>query len=131
MSINKVILTGRLTRDPEVRTTQSGKSVAMFTVAVDDGWGDNKKAYFPNVVVWGKAADSCGKCLTKGSKVGIVGKLTTRSYDDKDGKKVYVTEVIADMYGGVEFLDSRKDNNGDGYQYKAGSETIADEDIPF
>lgn len=128
MNINKVILTGRLTRDPEVRTTQNGKSVAMFTVAVDDGWGDNKKAYFPNVVVWGKAADSCANCLAKGSKVGIVGKLTTRTYDGNDGKKVYVTEVVADMYGGVEFLDSKKDG---GYQYKAGSETIADEDIPF
>lgn len=106
--MNKVSLIGRLTKDVDLRFTQSGKAVATFSLAIDDGYGENKKTYYPNIVVWGKPAESCGNCIAKGSKVAINGKLTTRSYDGKDGKKVYVTEVVADMYDGVEFLDSKK-----------------------
>jgi single-strand DNA-binding protein len=122
MSINKIVLTGNLTKNPEVKYTQSGKAVAMFSIAVNDGFGDNQKTYYPNIVVWGKTAETVGNNLVKGSKVGVVGKLTTRSYDNSAGQKVYVTEVVADMYGGIEFLGSKKQSQ---------SNPMEDEEIPF
>jgi single-strand DNA-binding protein len=122
MSINKIVLTGNLTKDPDVKYTQSGKAVAMFSIAVNDGFGDNQKTYYPNIVVWGKTAETVGNNLVKGSKVGVVGKLTTRSYDNSAGQKVYVTEVVADMYGGIEFLGSKKQSQ---------SNPMEDEEIPF
>lgn len=122
MSINKIVLTGNLTKNPEVKYTQSGKAVAMFSIAVNDGFGDNQKTYYPNIVVWGKTAETVGNNLVKGSKVGVVGKLTTRSYDNSAGQKVYVTEVVADMYGGIEFLGSKKQSQ---------SNPIEEEEIPF
>ena len=123
MSINKIVLTGNLTKNPEVKYTQSGTAVATFSIAVNDGYGDNQKTYYPNIVVWGKTAETVGNNLVKGSKVGVVGKLTTRSYENKDGKKVYVTEVVADMYNGIEFLGSKK---------QGGSQSNPmDEEVPF
>ena len=122
MSINKIVLTGNLTKDPDVKYTQSGKAVAMFSIAVNDGFGDNQKTYYPNIVVWGKTAETVGNNLVKGSKVGVVGKLTTRSYDNSAGQKVYVTEVVADMYGGIEFLGSKKQSQ---------SNPMEDEEVPF
>lgn len=122
MSINKVILTGNLTKNPEVKYTQSGKAVAMFSIAVNDGFGDNQKTYYPNIVVWGKTAETVGNNLVKGSKVGVVGKLTTRSYDNSAGQKVYVTEVVADVYGGIEFLGSKKQTQ---------LNPMEDEEVPF
>ena len=105
--MNKVHLIGRLTRDPEIRYTQNGKAMARFTLAIDDGYGDNKRTDFPTVTVWGKTAETIGNSLHKGSKVAVNGKITTSSYE-KDGQKVYTTEVTADMYGGVEFLDKKQ-----------------------
>lgn len=106
--MNKVFEIGRLARDPEVRYTQSGKAVCTFTIAVDDGYGEHKKAYFLPVVVWNKPAETCGNSLHKGSKVAITGKLTTRQYDNSEGKKVTITEIVADPYEGVEFLDRKQ-----------------------
>ena len=121
MSINKIVLTGNLTKDPDVKYTQSGKAVAMFSIAVNDGFGDNQKTYYPNIVVWGKTAETVGNNLTKGSKVGVVGKLTSRSYES-NGQKKYITEVVADMYNGIEFLGSKKQSQ---------SNEIDNTDIPF
>ena len=123
--MNKVILTGNLTSNPQVRFTQSGKAVAMFSIAVNDGFGDNQKTYYPNIVVWGKTAETVGNNLVKGSKVGVVGKLTTRSYDNSAGQKVYVTEVVADMYGGIEFLGSKRQGSSQS------NEIDETEEIPF
>ena len=106
--LNKIVTIGRLTRDPEVRYTQSGKAVCTFSIAVDDGYGENKKAYFFPVVAWGKAAETCGKSLTKGRKVAVTGKLTTRQYENNEGKKLTVFEIVADAFGGVEFLDKKQ-----------------------
>ena len=106
--MNKVHMIGNITRDPEVRYTQSGKAVCTFSIAVNDGYGENKKAYFFPVVVWGKSAEACGNSLHKGSKVAVTGKLTSRQYENNEGKKVTVFEIIADAFGGVEFLDSKK-----------------------
>ena len=122
--MNKIFEIGRLTRDPEVRYTQSGKAVCTFSIAVDDGYGENKKAYFFPVVVWGKTAETCGKSLTKGRKIAVTGKLTTRQYDNSEGKKVTVFEIVADAFGGVEFLDKKQG----GSQSNEIDET---EEIPF
>lgn len=121
--MNKVHLIGNLTRDPEVRYTQSGKAVAHFTLAINDGYGENKRADFPTIIVWGKIAETIGNNLHKGSKVAVNGKITTSSYE-KDGHKVYTTEVTADMYDGVEFLDKKQ---GGGQS----NEIDTTEEIPF
>jgi single-strand DNA-binding protein len=126
--MNKVILTGRLTKDVDLKYTQSGKAVAQFSNAIDDGYGDNKKVYYPNIIVWGKSAEACGNCIGKGSKVNVCGKLTTRSYDAKDGTKRHVTEIVADMYGGVEFLDGKKQGGG---EPQTNEEPAEDIQIPF
>ena len=123
--MNKVHLIGRLTRDPEVRYTQSGKAVCTFSIAINDGYGENKKAYFFPVVVWNKSAEACGNSLHKGSKVAVTGKLTSRQYDNKEGEKVTVFEIVADAFGGVEFLDGKKQG---GSQSNEIDET---EEIPF
>lgn len=123
--MNKIFEIGRLTRDPEIRYTQSGKAVCTFSIAVDDGYGENKKAYFFPVVVWNKSAEACGNSLYKGSKVAVTGKLTSRQYDNSEGKKVTVFEIVADAFGGVEFLDGKKQG---GSQSNEIDET---EEIPF
>lgn len=110
--MNRVELIGRMTKDAELRFTPgTGNAVANFSIAVEDGFGDKKKAYFINIVVWGKSAEAVSNYTHKGSKIAVIGKLTVRDYDAKDGTKRYVTEVVADMYGGIEFLDSKSDNN--------------------
>ena len=108
--MNKVILMGRLTRDPELRTTPQGVSVCTFSVAVDRGYvrqGEERQADFINVVAWRSTAEFVSKYFIKGQMIAVVGRLQTRNYDDKDGKKVYVTEVVADE---ISFADSKRDN---------------------
>ena len=108
--MNQVILIGRLTKDPEVKATQNGKEVCSFTLAVDRKFKDangERGADFISCVAWEQRAKLLGQYFQKGSRIGIVGNIQTRSYDDKDGKKVYVTEVIVDQ---IEFVDSKKDD---------------------
>ena len=100
--INSVILTGRLTREPEVRETAGGMAVCSFTLAVDDGFGEKKHTSFIPVKVFGKTAENCGKYLAKGRLCGVQGKIQTGSYEKKDGSKVYTTDVIADK---VDFIE--------------------------
>lgn len=102
--MNLTVMTGRLTRDAEIRTTTSGTKVAQFTVAVDRPVAKDKEKQsdFFNVVAWNKLAETCETYLKKGMKVLIEGRFQVRNYDDKDGKKVYVTELYADK---IEFLD--------------------------
>ena len=110
--MNKVILIGRLTRDPELRYTSSNVATCTFSVAVDRPFANQngeREADFINVVVWRKQAENCKNYLTKGSQVAIEGRIQTRNYDDKDGKKVYVTEVVADN---VQFLGTNGSNGG-------------------
>ena len=157
--MNKVILIGRLTRDPEVRYTQSGKAVASFALAVDrrykkrdeDGNSQQQTADFINVVAWNQTAELCGNHLSKGRRIGIEGRIQSRSYEAQDGTKRYVTEVVIDN---LEFLDSknapREDNgyadnsysSGGGYRQESARQKVAppedsfgadvnDEEIPF
>lgn len=98
--VNKVILIGNLGRDPEVRFTPNGQAVARFSVATTEKWRDQQgqlqeRTEWHNVVVWGKQAESCGQYLAKGRQVYVEGRLQTRSYEDKDGVKRQVTEVVA------------------------------------
>ncbi len=106
--MNKVVLVGRLTRDPEVRTMPSGNAVASFTLAINRNFKNkdgNIDADFINVSVFGRQAENVGKYITKGSLLGCEGRIQTRSYDAQDGTKRYVTEVIADN---VEFMSSSR-----------------------
>ena len=110
--MNKIILLGRLTRDPEVRYTSTGKVVCQFTLAVDRPFANQegqREADFIPVVIWGKQGETCGNYLTKGQRVLVEGRLQIRSYDGKDGNKRWVTEVIADRF---EFIESKKDFAG-------------------
>ncbi|AEG41158.1 single-stranded DNA-binding protein [Lactobacillus kefiranofaciens] len=112
--INRVVLVGRLTRDPELRTTGSGISVATFTLAVDRQFTNSqgeRGADFISCVIWRKAAENFCNFTSKGSLVGIDGRIQTRSYDNKDGQRVYVTEVIVDNFS---LLESRKDREARG-----------------
>lgn len=93
--INKAIIMGRLTRDPEIRTTSSGKQVTQFTVAVENGYGENKQTAFINCVAWNKQAEFVDKYFTKGMMIIVVGRIQTRSWDGQDGKTHYATEVVA------------------------------------
>lgn len=105
--INNVVLVGRLTRDPELRTTGSGTSIATLTLAVDRQFtkaSGQREADFINCVIWRKAAENFCSFASKGRLVGIQGRIQTRNYDNKDGQRVYVTEVLVDNFS---FLDSR------------------------
>ena len=108
--MNKVILMGRLTRDPEVRYTQTNNTlVASFSLAVNRRFtreGDAQTADFINIVAWGKTGEFCSKYFKKGQQVGIIGRIQTRTWEDQQGQKRYVTEVIAEE---TYFADSKKD----------------------
>ena len=105
--MNKVILVGNLTKDPELATTNSGVSVCRFTLAVGRRYQNadgERETDFINIVTWRGLADNCSKYLSKGSKVCVVGSLQNRSYEDKDGNKRYATDIVAED---VEFISSR------------------------
>lgn len=135
--MNKAILVGRLTRDPDVRYTQTGKVVATFTLAVDRFSREGQReADFIPIVVWGKMAEICGDNLTKGRKVLVDGRIQVRNYEDKTGQKRYVTEVIAQS---VEFLEKRDGSAPSSSPAKSaadeegafGPEIYPDDDVPF
>ena len=102
--MNKVILIGRLTKDPESKKTSSGKSVASFTLAVNQRF-NRDKTDFINCVAWEKTADYLGNYVKKGNLIAVEGRISTRNYDGSDGKKVYITEVVCDSVQGLERSD--------------------------
>ncbi|OLR56031.1 single-stranded DNA-binding protein [Hornefia porci] len=113
--MNSVQLIGRLTRDPEVRYTASQMAVATFTIAIDRPTraGEERKADFPRITVFGRQAETCEKYLTKGRKVAIEGRIQTGSYQNKNGETVYTTDVVANR---VEFIDWGGDRQDGGSQ---------------
>lgn len=121
MSINNTVLVGRLTKDVELKYSQTGTAVARFNLAVNrqfkkDGQPD---ADFISCVAFGKTAENLANFMRKGSQIGVTGRIQTGSYDDKDGKRVYTTDVVADN---IQFLESRSEtqgNNQGGYQQQA------------
>jgi len=130
--MNKAILIGNLTKDPDSRVTASGTSVCAFTIAITRKFADasgNKVADFIPIVTWRGLAENCSKYLHKGSKVAIIGEIQTRSYEAQGGSKRYVTEVVADE---VQFLDSRKTNDGTAELENVGFEAVnPDTGLPF
>src|SRR4051812_34347838 len=106
MSVNKVLLIGRLGNNPEIRYTNTGTAVANFNLATSESWNDKQgqkqeRTEWHRVVVWGKLAELCEKYLAKGRQCFVEGRLQTRSWDDKDGNKRYTTEIVANT---VQFL---------------------------
>ena len=145
-SVNKVILVGRLGKDPEIRSTPNGTTVAKFTIATDERFTDRsgekqERTEWHNIVAWGKLAEICGQYLRKGKLVYIDGSIRTDSWDDKEtGQKRYRTEIIANQ---MQMLDRRGDEGGGCGSYgggasrgsakpAAGSEMMEDdEEVPF
>lgn len=103
--MNRVLLTGRLTRDPELRTTSGGKSVAQFSVATHEYVGGKEKSEFHSVVAWDRLGETCGRYLGKGQQVSVEGRLQTRTWDDDQGKRHWKTEIVASQ---VEMLSGRR-----------------------
>jgi single-strand DNA-binding protein len=134
--MNKVILIGRLTRDPELRYLTSGAAVATFTIAVDRPFTNQqgeRETDFIKIVTWRKLAENCANNLNKGRLVGVSGRLQIRSYEGEDGQRRWVTEVVADE---VQFLDWPKDRSGgfDSNEYEDFSSDPGGEpsdDLPF
>ena len=117
--MNRVLLTGRLTRDPELRALASGKSVTTFNVATNEYAGGGKeKAEFHTIVTWDKLAQVCGQYLGKGQQVAIEGRLQTRSWDDDAGKRHWRTEIVANH---VEMLSGRKKKD---YEAQAAADAL-------
>ncbi len=139
--LNSIIIMGRLTADPELRTTSSGLSVTSFTVAVDRGYvraGEEKKTDFIPVVAWRSTADFVSKYFRKGSMIAVQGSLQTRNYEDKNGNKRVAFEIIADQ---VSFCGSKAEsgsynetNNTSSYNNSTAddfSTVVDDDDLPF
>ncbi len=145
MNLNKAMIIGNLTRDPETRTTPQGTNVTSFTVATNFIWNDangnrQEKVEYHNVVAWRKLGEICAQYLTKGSKVYIEGRLQTRSWDDQQGNKKYRTEIIAenmimlDRPGNNQSYNSTPAKNNpveDFSQNETGEEEINVDEIPF
>ena len=144
--MNKVVLMGRLTRDPEVRYTQTNNTlVASFSLAVNRRFarqGEERQADFINIVAWAKTGEFCSKYFKKGQQVGVIGRIQTRTWDDDQGTKHYVTEVVAEE---AYFADSKRDSydSGEAFTNNFGDtmpgstdtssdfEVSSDDDLPF
>ena len=139
--INKVILIGRLGRDPEIRYTPSGAAVANFTIATSEEWRDKEtgekqeRTEWHRIVAWRRLGEICGEYLKKGSQVYIEGRLQTRDWEDRDGNRRYTTEIIAqnmqmlDRAGSVG-RDTRVESKEDGFPMEE-PVSIPEDDIPF
>lgn len=142
--INRVVLVGRLTKDPEFRTTQSGVSVTTFTLAVNRTFTNaqgEKEADFINCVTFRKQAENVNNYLSKGSLAGVDGRVQSHGYENNEGKRIYVTEVVCDS---VQFLDTKsnnqqtnnnnqqtKNNGNNPFNNANGPIDISDDDMPF
>jgi len=146
MDLNRVTLIGRLTRDPEVRSTPAGRSVASVTVATGRAWTDQagqkqKESEFHNIVMWSKLADIAGQYLRKGARLYVEGRLKTRDWTGQDGVKRYRTEIVADnmiMLDGParsgsssDFSPSSQNSESSDESQPVIEEEIKVEDIPF
>ncbi len=134
--MNKVILVGRLTKDPELRATASGVSVASFTVACDRKFvkqGEERKADFINCIAWRQSGEAISKYFKKGDRIALEGSLQVRDWADNDGKKHYATEVIVEAW---EFAQSKNEGAASSTQAESAGDIngfmpVYDEDVPF
>ncbi|MCP8617220.1 single-stranded DNA-binding protein [Salirhabdus salicampi] len=134
--LNRVVLVGRLTKDPDLRYTPNGVAVANFTVAVNRPFSNqqgNREADFINCVVWRRAAENLANFMKKGSLIGVDGRIQTRSFEGQEGRRVFVTEVVADT---IQFLESKgspqggSGSTGNSSNYDTGNNNNRDDD-PF
>ena len=145
-TLNKVLLVGRLGKDPEIRFSGEGNAIANFSIATNETWknkegNQQEKTDWHNIVVFGASAERyIQPYVKKGTLVSVEGKLQTRDWEDKDGNKRYTTEVIADLYGGVQILGSGGGENS--FDASSGmnqepakkenlDQTVEDDDLPF
>lgn len=131
--INNVVLVGRITRDPEPKKTQTGKSVLSFTLAVNRKFKgqDGQDADFINIVAWNQSADFIARYVTKGDLLGVEGRIETRNYEDKTGTRIYITEVIANSVQPLESKkekESRQSGRSEAYNQAAAYEDPEQED---
>ncbi|HEL1740192.1 single-stranded DNA-binding protein [Streptococcus suis] len=131
--INNVVLVGRMTRDAELRYTPSNQAVATFTLAVNRNFKNQdgeREADFVNCVIWRQQAENLANWAKKGALIGVTGRIQTRSYDNQQGQRVYVTEVVAESF---QLLESRgqQSNSQDGSFGNSSPMDIQDEDLPF
>ncbi|WP_182200112.1 single-stranded DNA-binding protein [Paraliobacillus salinarum] len=140
--INRTVLVGRLTKDPNLRYTPNGVAVANFTIAVNRPFTNqqgDQEADFVNCVIWRAPAENLAKYMTKGSLIGVDGRIQTRNFEGQDGKTVFVTEVLA---GSVQFLESKNKSSASNQKQESPSDTnpleghgepidISDDDLPF
>ncbi len=134
--INRTVLVGRLTKDPEYRVTPAGVQIATFTLAINRAFKNAKgeqEADFINCVVFRKPAENVNNYLSKGSLAGVEGRLQSRSYDNQEGRRVYVTEVVCDS---VQFLEPKSSNQGQTKQqandpFANADADVSNSDLPF
>ena len=135
--MNRVVLVGRLTKDPELRYTKNNIAVANYSIAVNDGYGEKQQTQFINISTWGKSGEFVSKYFKKGQSIGIVGRLNSNNYEDKNGNKRYSLEVITED---IEFIGDKKEEkiqqeevlvpNNYTSDYET-TLTIDDEDLPW
>ena len=128
--INKAILMGRLTKDPELRHTSSGTPVCSFSIAINNGYGENQTTDYINCVAWNKQAEFVERKFSKGKMIIVIGRIQTRTWEGTDGKKNYATEVIANE---VSFGESKRDTESSDAEYDNQDYTDAGvpDDLPF
>ena len=131
--MNQVIVMGRVTRDIELKNTQSGMATVRFNIAVDRGKdkeGNDRGADFPNIVAFGNTAESIAKYTGKGLRVAVMGRIKTGSYDDKEGRKVYTTDIVADRVKYIDWKDNGGQNGNQGIP--EGFQAMTDDEaLPF
>lgn len=126
--INKCILMGRLTKNPELRHTNNGTAVTSFNIAVDNGYGENKTTDFINCVAWNKTAEFVEKHFTKGQMIALVGRVSTRTWEGQGGKKNYVTEVTAESVSFCGSKSAAESTQASGDEFEIIEEP---DDLPF
>ena len=132
--MNKVQLIGRLTKDPELRYTRNQIPVASYSIAVNEGYGDDKVTTYVNLTTWGKRGEFVSKYFKKGQAIAIVGRLNNNNYEDKDGKKVYTLEVVTEE---TEFVGDKKETSNEEKEGFTGNNiyqdeiVVDDDDLPF
>lgn len=129
--MNKAILIGRLTKNPEIRYTSNNVPCCTFTLAVSRDYTNQegqREADFINIQVWKNQAENCSKYLTKGSLISVIGRIQTRSYDNEKGEKRYITEVLAEK---IKFLDTKKDGQQSGQVSGSQSDTQVPQTDPY
>lgn len=139
MKMNNVSLIGRLTKDPDLRYTSSGMAVATFSLAVQRSFRNkegNYEADFINCVCWNKSGETLANHVKKGQRIGVTGRIQTRNYENEQGNRVYVTEVVVEGFTFLEKKDENQNSNQGGFGANQGGfnnqgPTVTDDDLPF